>query len=358
MKNNTKRILKPILISVICIVICVPLVLMPTATVIIYEAIFGVRYDPSDWNALSVEDFDGLSLQKTEIEVNDKKSLAAFKYSREGVTPKGVVIVAHGLGGGGHTPYLSLIDAFARGGYYIFAYDATANGDTDGSSVEGFPQGIIDLEHAIKYVMQAPEYQGLPLTLFGHSWGAYSTASVLGLYPDIEAAIVVAGFNESEDLILYQGEKYVGSTASLTTPYVYLYEQLKFTKKYADLSAIESMDGTDAGVMIVHSTDDSTVPTEYGYDKFYAEFSDDERFEFVLYEDRGHSNMFYSDNAREYRRALEENYEKYVEANGLKYNEATKTEFMSANLNKALYFELDTALTSQMISFYDGYCNK
>ena len=118
------------------------------------------------------------------------------------------------------------------------------------------------------------------------------------------------------------------------------------------------MYGTDAGVMIVHSTDDSTVPTEYGYDKFYSEFSNDERFSFVLYEDRGHSNLFYSDSAREYRKILEENYEEYVESNGLKYSEATKTEFMSANLNKALYFELDTALITQMLSFYTEHCVK
>lgn len=358
MKNSKRKILKPILISFICIVICVPLIVMPTATVIIYESIFGVRYDPTSWNALSASDFDGLLLEKAQIEASKNKSLAAFKYTRTDTTPKGVIIVSHGLGGGGHTPYLPLIDAFTRGGYFVFAYDATGNGETDGRSVEGFPQGIIDLELAIKYVMQDPEYKGLPIALFGHSFGGYSTANVLGLYPEIDAAIVVAGFNESEDLILYQGEKYAGSTASLTTPYVYLYEQLKFTKKYADLSALDSMSKTDAGVMIIHSADDATVPTEYGYDKFYAEFSDDERFEFVLYEDRGHSNMFYSTAAREYRRNLDNSYGDYVESNGLKYNDMTKTEFMSANINKALYFELDSDLIAQMLSFYDEYCVK
>lgn len=357
MKSTSKKILKPILISFICIVICVPLVMMPTATVIIYESIFGVRYDPTSWNS-SVEDFDGLLLEKTQITATDEKSLAAFKYSNVSVTPKGVIILAHGLGGGGHTPYLPLINAFTAGGYYVFTYDATANGETDGDSVEGFPQGIIDLEHAIKHVMQTPEYRDLPIVLFGHSWGAYSTASVLALCPEIDAAIVVAGFNESEDLILYQGEKYAGGVASLTAPYVTLYEQLKFTKKYADLSATESMALTDAGVMIVHSTDDATVPAEYGYDTFYAEFADDERFEFVRFEDRGHSNMFYSDAAREYRRELEADYAEYVESNGLKYNDETKAEFMSANINKSLYFELDGDLTAQMLAFYDKYCIK
>lgn len=358
MKSTHKKILKPILISFICIVICVPLVMMPTATVIIYESIFGVRYDPAFWNTLSVEDLDGLLLEKAQIEADNEKSLAAFKYSRADITPKGVIILAHGLGGGGHTPYLSLIDAFTRGGYYVFTYDATANGETDGNSVEGFPQGIIDLEHAIKYVTQVPEYEGLSIALFGHSWGAYSTASVLALCPEIDAAIVAAGFNESEDLILYQGEKYAGGVASLTAPYVTLYEQLKFTKKYADLSATESMAGTDAGVMIVHSTDDATVPAEYGYDTFYAEFSDDERFEFIRFEDRGHSNMFYSDAAREYRRDLEARYAEYVESNGLKYNDETKAEFMSASINKSLYFDLDSNLTAQMLAFYDKYCIK
>ena len=75
MSTKSKKVLKPIIISAVCIVVCIPLVLMPTATVIIYEAIFGVRYDPPAWNTLSVADFDGLTLQQTEIEVNDEKSL-------------------------------------------------------------------------------------------------------------------------------------------------------------------------------------------------------------------------------------------------------------------------------------------
>ena len=68
--------------------------------------------------------------------------------------------------------------------------------------------------------------------------------------------------------------------------------------------------------------------------------------------------MFYSDAAREHRRSLGESYENYVEENGLKYNDTTKSEFMSANIDKALYFELDNDLIAQMLSFYDEHCTK
>ena len=69
---------------------------------------------------------------------------------------------------------MPVINRLASGGYYVFAYDAHGNDNSGGNSVRGLPQGIADLALAIEHVSCIEEYKGLPVMLFGHSWGAYS----------------------------------------------------------------------------------------------------------------------------------------------------------------------------------------
>lgn len=62
------------------------------------------------------------------------------------------MIIAHGFGGGGHNSYMDAADYFARNGYYVFTYDATAMDKSEGEGLGGIPQGVIDLDSAISFV--------------------------------------------------------------------------------------------------------------------------------------------------------------------------------------------------------------
>ena len=68
--------------------------------------------------------------------------------------------MAHGLGGGGHNSYMDCANYFARHGYYVFAYDATGNDESEGEGVGGLPQGVIDLDYAISFVEQSGNVRG------------------------------------------------------------------------------------------------------------------------------------------------------------------------------------------------------
>ena len=116
------------------------------------------------------------------------------------------------------------------------------------------------------------------------------------------------------------------------------------------------MSASSAGIMVIHSKDDATVPTKYGYDKFYEAFADDDRFDFVLYENRGHDYLLYSDASREYRNKLNEDYKNYVESSGKEYSAQTKEEFMTQNLDKKKCFEPDKELMERILGLYDKYC--
>ena len=140
-------------------------------------------------------------------------------------------------------------------------------------------------------------------------------------------------------------------------PYVSLYEHLKFGK-YATYSATDGFANTDAGIMIIHSKDDTTVLPENGYDKFYDMYGDDARFSFIEYEDRGHNYIYYSDASEEYRNQLNKDYTAYVEANGGEYNAEIKEKFIKEYLDKSKYYEFDYDLMERILDFYNMYCKE
>lgn len=345
--------MKKLLILLIAVLIFA-FVISPIVTAVAYELIFSKRYTTRDYLEFSVEDFDGLLMERSDF-ICDGLRLAGYKYSKECDSIKGVVIVSHGLGGGGHNAYLPFIDCFTSSGYYVFTYDARGNDNSDGK-VGGLPTGIISLNSAIDHAKTIEEYEDLPIALFGHSWGGYSVGNVLNIHPEIKAAVIVAGFNESEDMLRYQGEKYAADKLGLLLPYLRLYERIKFGTEFTDISALGGFANTDAGIMIVHSTDDKTVPTRFGYDKFYDKYKNDPRFNFILYEDRGHTYLLYSEDAYIYNEMLEAEYKAYLTASGKKDTEDLKSEFMREHLDKSKCFEPNKALMDEVIAMLDEYC--
>jgi pimeloyl-ACP methyl ester carboxylesterase len=318
--------------------------------VIIYESIFGSRFENKDMFTFSASDYDDLNVQRSDF-LSDESSLAGYKYSKENTEAKGVVIISHGLGGGGHYTYMPFIDFFTSNDYYVFAYDATAHYNSPGDSTEGLPQGIIDLDSAINHVYTIKEYENLPIMIMGHSWGAFSAGNVLNLHPEISAVILFAGFNESEDQLLYQSQKYIGGIANILLPSVELYERIKFGSELTSLSAVNGLKNSNAQVLVVHSKNDVVVPMEYGYDKFYNEFKDSPRFDFILYENRGHTNLFYSEEANEYRMEL---LNAYLSSDTIESYES----FLAKNLNKKKYFELDNELLNSIMATFDKALSK
>ena len=352
MARSKKR---AVIIAVVSIPLAYLLLVMPLATVIIYESIFGARYDTPLWLEFSVTDFDGLSVKRSDFE-SDGETLAGYEYSGRCDNVKGVVVMVHGIGDSGQNILMPFVDYFTDNGYLVFAYDAHGRGESGIGSINGLPQGIIDLDNALKHVKNLDVYRGLPIVLFGHSWGGYSVGNVLALHPDVKAAVIFSGFNESEDMLSYQGEKFGGPTMGFALLYLDAYEKLKFGTEIADLTAVEAMRSSGAGVMLVHGGEDSIVPVEYGYRKIYEAFGSDARFDFIYYEDRDHEYIFCSEESGAYRERLESDYERYIAESGKKDNDKSKTEFMLANFDKMQGFAPDAELMARIVAMYDEYC--
>ncbi len=318
----------------------------------IYQSNFGSRYETISWMARNLDEFPGLHADKYTFASNDGQNLAGYSYYRETENPKGVIVIAHGLGGGGHNSYMDVANYFAEHGYIVFAYDATGNDDSEGDDVRGLPQGVIDLDYTIRFVKVNDKFKDLPIMVFGHSWGAYSAGSVLKVHPDIRAVVMVAGFNQSTDIIEEEGQRIMGSGMKLLMPYISLVERVKFGS-YASYNCIDGFDASNAGVMIIHSVNDEMISFKNQFERFSNIYQNNPRFTFVKDENRGHDYIYYSDASAKYRNELNNQFTEFVNSLDTELTPEIKTEYMNQHLNKKWLFDLDKELMDDIVLFYD-----
>ena len=109
---------------------------------------------------------------------NDRgQTLAGYLYSF-GENQRGIVVMAHGFGGGGQNSYMDCADLFARNGYLVFAYDATGTDRSGGESTGGTPQGVTDLERVVIHCTTNAQVSDRFAELIAHGLPKYRCATV------------------------------------------------------------------------------------------------------------------------------------------------------------------------------------
>lgn len=254
----------------------------------IYRTSFNRRYGSAIPLPGQMEKYPAMTRTRHTFEAMQGHTLVGYLYTdAQGAQSKAMVVFAHGLGEGGQSGYLEIYDYLVRSGYCVFAYDATANDESEGEALGGLPQGIADMDHAVTYAQNLPETVGLPLVLMGYSWGGLSASNTLNTHPEAAATVAMAGWNDATDLVVRKGTEMLGSKMKLVLPFLRLYERVTY-RQYAAGTAMSGFAKSEGGVMIVHGELDGTVPIEYGYDLYYETYAEDARFSFVRYPDRGH----------------------------------------------------------------------
>ncbi len=359
MKTKQKWTRKKKILLVVSIILLLAVMADCIMSVTVYNDNFNKRFESYEPLMLRVEDFEGLQRTRYQFPSDRGQMLTGYMYS-SGEQQKGIVVVAHGFGGGGHNSYMDVADFFSKHGYYVFAYDATGNDESEGDGVGGLPQGVIDLDKAITFVEESGIFPKLPVFLFGHSWGGYSVCTVLQFHPEVKAVVECSGFNSSSDLFEAQGKKEAGSGIYAMMPFVSMYESIKFGK-YGSATAMDGFAASDASVLVLHSADDDVVPIEYGYDIFYAKYKDDPRFTFIRPEDRGHSYVY---NDMTYINQFNAEFDEWLET--LDYDPkadenkerftAEKADYIRSHLDRSQWSNiLDQQLFDRFVRFFDAH---
>ena len=296
-----------------------------------------------------MDDFPDLTRERHTFYSYSKNLLVGYVYQCKTGTKKGIFVFAHGFGGGGHHRYLDLIHAICERGYYVFAYDATANDESEGHTMKGFTQGLLDADKAIGYVEALKEYEKLPLYLCGHSWGAYSVSAAIGWHPRVKGLIAYSGFNSSTGIFKANGERYAGEKADEFMAYVDSYEKLLFGDIY-ESTAIDAFHASKAKICIIQSDDDRTVPIEVGLNLYKQEFKNDKRFLFIKLLTRGHGTVYYSPNGKKYYDTLMKSYETFIKKT--KPHDEQKAEYLNTHIDRKRFNNMiDEKVLDKALSF-------
>lgn len=293
------------------------------------------------------EDFE----RETVTFPSGKETLTGYIYGKDN-TAKGLVVVSHGLGSYSEG-YIAETKYFVDKGFMVFAYDNTGSGASTGDSCVGLVQSVLDLDSALTYVEQNPVFDGLPICLYGHSWGGYATTAILNFDHDIIAVASLAGYNDSLDEMTYVGKSLIGPLVYVEKPFIWLTLRMSCGDKM-ELTAANGINrATHTAVMIIQGDLDNFV----GFDGpcIYANQDKIQRddVQYVLLEGREHGNLMMDHSAERmaYMDQLDEEYDQLSQ----QYNGEIPDEVEKAwndTIDKKLTSKLDAELFEKIVDFY------
>lgn len=266
--------------------------------------------------------------------------------------PAGLVVISHGLGGG-EGSYLSETMYFVDQGYQVLCYSNTGCWDSEGKNCVGLNQSVLDLDAALTWVEGEDRFDGLPVFLYGHSWGGYAVAAVLAFDHDIAASASVAGFNQAMPMILEWGRGMMGPLIYAEYPFIWLNQKLTFGKIF-DLTAVDAINSTDTPVLILHGDKDTTV----GYDTVsiisQKEKITNPNVRYVVRSgefQNGHNSLYLSLGYHDYMEALQTEYDALYEQYNHDIPEDVDRAFY-AKVDKFLASEVDEGFMETVVGFY------
>lgn len=262
--------------------------------------------------------------------------------------PSGLVVISHGLGGGEES-YLAEALYFVDQGYQVLCYSNTGCWDSEGKNCVGLSQSVLDLDAALDWVESERRFDGVPVFLYGHSWGGYAVAAVLHFDHHVAASASVAGFNDPMSMIL----EWVGPAAYVEYPFIWLNQKLTFGGAF-DLTAVDAINGSDTPVLIAHGTGDTVV----GYDTVSILAAREEitnpNVQYLIRSGErqdGHNSLVYSLDCLDYVEELNQAYDALYEKYGGEIPDGEEAAFF-ASADKFRASQVDPAFMDAVTAFY------
>jgi len=340
-------------IGIIIAIIAVLVLICFLGVSAIYESVFGKRFEIYDSPLLpDFNDYPGL--ESEHVSFPSKKGynhIGTFYHHKDVTKFKGLIVFSHGIFDG-QLNYLPEIDYFARRGYKVFGFDNTGSHLSGGKSLRGLPQSAEDLDTALAYVTEVTKDEKLPLFLFGHSWGGYAVSAVscYNLY-DIKGVFVQNGFNRCCDMLTAEAVKRFGKWMLALTPYIRMYEKMKFGKAadYTAMQGVAKATSNGTKFLILHSLDDKSISLT---NSVLSNVIKNDNITLITEKHKGHNSLD-SDKAIKYKKKLDD---MCYDELGKNPTSTAKREFYQKNADKKTYFEIDFRLMKIIADFYEAGC--
>lgn len=326
-------------------------ILMFTVVKTVIDGIFARRERPECSAKLQFKDVEREYPQELFKIPSGKNMLQGYLLGKENT--KGLVVVAHGLGGGAEG-YLTTILCFVQQGYQVLAYDNTGYHLSEGKSSVGLPQAVEDLDAVLTFIEEHACFSGLPVYLFGHSWGGYSVTAVLQNGHKVKAVASVSGFSNPNQMIREWAWRMVGKWAVLVIPFMVLHQRLSFGKKL-DIMAVDGINKSGVPVLLVHGSEDKTVRLDGAALFSCKEEITNPKVKYLLWEkegQNGHLDVLYTADAVAYGKQLGKEYEQLLKITKKKLTKEDEKEFFST-VDKERSSAPNIELMQQIVEFFE-----
>lgn len=278
-------------------------------------------------------------------------SLQGYLYGAQ--NRKGVVVISHGMGGGA-VSYLAETLYFVDHGYQVFGYDNTGCYQSEGKGGRGLSQSVLDLDAALTYLEGESRFDGLPVFLYGHSWGGYAVTAIFNFDHTIAASASVSGYNKPMDMVLEWVEGMMGGFAYVEYPYLWLYQQMVFGK-YAQLTAVEGINRTDTPVLLIHGEADTVISIDGAGIMARRDEITNPNVRYKICSEpqqNGHNNLFRSRSGIEYTEGLNEKYQEIYDRYDGEIPDGIQAEWYE-KADKAKSSELDEEFMGDVLRFFE-----
>ena len=259
----------------------------------LYRSNLFIRNDnPNGIFYFSAADFPGLQAQSYDFKSQMGHDLRGYFYYYENPIPGRLVVFDHGMGNG-HRAYLREIECLAKAGFLVYSYDHTGCMRSGGENTNGFAQSLKDLDDCFKALKNEPALQDRTFSVMGHSWGGFSTMNIATLHPEITHVVAMSGFVSVKRIL---EQTFTGLMKGARKA---LYElETRSNPGYVEFDAVQSLQKTNAKVLLIASDDDKVVHKSHHLDVLEHALSGRSNIRFLVTKNKGHNPSYTCDAVR------------------------------------------------------------
>jgi dipeptidyl aminopeptidase/acylaminoacyl peptidase len=213
---------------------------------------------------------DGLPWREVSVPANNGKRLFGWFIPVPGRGP--ALVVMHGWGGNAEM-MLPLAAPLRAAGYSLLLVDARCHGRSDDDSFASLPRFAEDIESALDWLAGQPEIDARRLGIVGHSVGAGAALLAASRRPGLRAVVSLAAFAHPAAMM----KRWLASKRVPYWPfgaYVLAYAERVIGHRFADIAPCNTIARVSSPVLLVHGSEDETVPVAEAAQIFAGRASD------------------------------------------------------------------------------------
>jgi len=199
---------------------------------------------------------EGLPWREVSVPARNGKRLFGWFIPARGCGP--ALVIMHGWGGNAEM-MLPLAAPLHAAGYSLLLVDARCHGRSDDDSFASLPRFAEDIESALDWLAGKPEIDAQRLGIVGHSVGAGAALLAASRRPGLRAVVSLAAFAHPAAMM----KRWLASKRVPYWPfgaYVLAYVQQVIGHRFADIAPCNTIARVPCPVLLVHGSEDETVP--------------------------------------------------------------------------------------------------